>query len=370
MTTFKNTLASEIGISGTSPSRWNKRDYLVLRRVATQMFLDGDVPTLNEAANYLFAQFDSTPVFTNPFVTCMQPKHLYYKSSVNLRHVLECSKDEFLNVVHKRLRKNEPVDALLYLQLVQPDVRLDLFSYELLTHKIVAEVKDFASKVAVIPPAVKQTEPVPQPESKPNDTTREPLPVAAPMLPANSLSQATNAALDNLLGNSADIQELSIALMYVSDNLEKLFEEQRKTQDMLRQLLRQRDVPQERKSEETTEVVKNRKRISLLVVGMWPRQYESLRLGFKKEFFDYFEVNYVPSDKLRKGQLEGASGYDHVVINTSAINHSIEQLVRANIHEFTRYAGGVSALRTLMVSKANRGDFGDEVRKQFINWLI
>ena len=95
----------------------------------------------------------------------------------------------------------------------------------------------------------------------------------------------------------------------------------------------------------------------IIVVGMWPKQRESLNFQFSKEFFAQFEVDYVPVDKVRLDKIRSAKHYDLVCVNSSTLNHCVSSALQAKCKDFYWYNGGVSALKNVIIKKITEGAF-------------
>lgn len=95
----------------------------------------------------------------------------------------------------------------------------------------------------------------------------------------------------------------------------------------------------------------------IIVVGMWPKQRESLNFQFSKQFFEQFEVDYVPVDKVRLDKIRSAKHYDLVCVNSSTLNHCVSSALQAKCKDYYWYNGGVSALKNVIIKKITEGAF-------------
>lgn len=364
-------LIEQMGIT-PYPSKWTHRDRLMVKRTATMMFLQGNQHSLRDCASWLLDCFGQATTSIHPYfpVQVSTAKRSEFEAQIlnseSLSSLLTCGIDDFVPRVRQHIENGGEVDSMLYVHLMTPKVRFDLNKIEMVNLPTIIEMKyeqDKArrakrQKPAVTPPAL-----APAKVEVPS--------VVQPVHQLHGLSPKAVELLNTLANSGNDFEEVSLNLMYLNDNLAALIAEQQRTNRLLVDLRHSGvTVPaQVVNALPAIEMTPTRKRHRILVVGMWPRQYESFRLQFKSEFFDNFELDYVSSDKLRANTLKSTAGYDSVLVNTSAINHSVEELVRSTKCDFERYMGGMTALKTLLIGKINQGVFGEHARKNIFDWV-
>lgn len=371
-----------------SEAKWSKQNRLHVRRVLTTMFLSGNYESLTDAASWVFEAFDAQPTYLHPFipVTGLTAKaYAIELAKLQNEALLSCNKAEFVKRVKLHVKEGGQLDALLYADLFRPKMSFNIEAIEMLT-KAEADnmVKESKAKIKAVAQAEAKAQATaaalaasaaaaPRKDKSKTAPSLAPAEIAPEQLPLPlPVGDKAARALSQLVGESADLEELNINILYLNDTLNVLVAEQRKTQNLISKLLSSGiNVPPELRTEiqalEFTEPVKN-KRQRVLVVGLWPKQYEGLRMSFNPTFFEHIEIDYVSADKLRKYSLSNAASYDYVCLNTKAINHTTEDAVRKTNANYDRYGGGVSALKSLLIGKANMGDFGDTIRTGILDW--
>lgn len=153
--------------------------------------------------------------------------------------------------------------------------------------------------------------------------------------------------------------DIALSFMYMNDSISKLSADAKEHRIEAAQVV----APVKLKPFSPKLRVKKSK---LLVVGLWPRQYESLRLAFDKKVWDLLDITYVASDKHRTHRMTNVDNFDYVLCNASAVNHAIGDALISNLSSKSRYQlyeGGVSALKSIIIDKARGGLLGADLKQ-------